>query len=233
MNTQTYGTSWNEDGLRNHFAKTFQMMGLGLLTTFLTASLLYATNISWYLFATVPMISLIMLLVQIGVVVSFTKNIRAMSTGKAKRMFFVYAVITGVTFSVLGYAYSARAICIAFAISAVYFGLLAFIGSSTKLPVYKFGTLLSVSLITLIVFEVVAMFSGVFSQMEMVFCSIGLVLFTGITVYDVQKMKMMYLQHEYDPEMTHSLSIYSAFELYLDFINIFIYILRLTGNSRD
>lgn len=217
-----------EKGLRSHFSKTFKWMTVGLLVAFLTAVALYLTNATLFLYS-IPMMPLIMFIAQIAVVVSFTKSVSSMSVDKAKNMFMFYSVLSGITFSVFGYAYSARAISVAFGVSVLYFAMLAVIGDITKINMFKFRNLFFVSLILLIVFEIIALLTGVFTQFEMVFCTLGLLLFTGITIYDVQKMKVLYLNHQYDEDAVNSLAVYSAFELYLDFINIFIYILRIIG----
>ena len=137
-------------------------------------------------------------------------------------------MITGFTFSVFAYAYDVQSIAIAFGITAVYFGSLTVIGYTTKINLMKFGPLLYVSLLVLIVVQVILLFVHAGAE-TMMFTMIGLLIFTGLTAYDVQKMKVLYLECQ-DEEMRERLSVYSALELYLDFINMFLYILRIVGN---
>ena len=93
----------------------------------------------------------------------------------------------------------------------------------------RFGPILMGGLLTLIIVEVVMTLLGM-DITTRGFTAIGLLLFTGITAYDTQKMKALYHSYEGDESMLSKLSIYSAFDLYLDFINIFLYILRFVGN---
>ena len=93
----------------------------------------------------------------------------------------------------------------------------------------RFGPILFGSLLALIITEVIMMFMRADTS-TMLMSAIGLLIFTGLTAYDAQKMKALYASYEGDEEMLKKLSIYSAFELYLDFINIFLYILRFVGN---
>ena len=145
-----------------------------------------------------------------------------------RMMFFAYSILTGFTFSLLGWLYDAQSVMFAFAITAVYFGSLCVIGYTTKVNLMPLGRLLFVSLIILIIVEVVMMLMG-FSTDTLLLSAVGLLIFTGLTAYDTQKMKQLYLSTP-DEHSRNCLAVYSAFELYLDFINIFMYILRFVGN---
>lgn len=171
---------------------------------------------------------MLMAIVQIGVVIAFSSRLMERSVASTRMLFLVYALITGFTFSVIGFVYDAEAIMVAFGITAIYFGSLAVIGYTTKINLMKFGPLLYISLIVLVIAEIILAFTGA-SGSVMLLTTIGLLIFTGLTAYDVQKMKVLYLQCN-DEEMRERLSVYSAFELYLDFINIFLYILQFVGN---
>ncbi len=230
MYEQNYQSGYSiEEGMRKHAMRTFGWMGLGLLVTAVSAAFFYFSGIYLrVLFSLGRMYILLMAILQIGVVVAFTSRLTQRPVFTTRMLFLVYSLITGFTFSIIGIAYDPQAIMFAFGITAVYFGSLAVIGYTTKINLLKFGPLLYTSLIVLIIAEVILAFTGA-SGSIMLLTTIGLLLFTGLTAYDVQKMKVLYLQCD-DEMMRQRLSIYSAFELYLDFINIFLYILQMVGN---
>ena len=230
MNEQNYQNDFFlEQGMRRHIVKTLGWMALGLFVTAASAAFFYVSNIYSMLYLTFGgMITILSVILQVGVVFALCSRLTERSVASTRTLFFVYALITGCTFSVFAYAYDVQSIAIAFGITAVYFGSLTVIGYTTKINLMKFGPLLYVSLLVLIVVQVILLFVHAGAE-TMMFTMIGLLIFTGLTAYDVQKMKVLYLECQ-DEEMRERLSVYSALELYLDFINMFLYILRIVGN---
>jgi len=159
----------------------------------------------------------------------FGARLHKLSTVTAKILFFTYAALLGITLSTLAFAYDLGSISIAFLVSLVYFGSLIVIGTRTKMNLLRFGPLLFGALLTFFIASVVMMLFNIDTN-TMVMSFIGLLIFTGLCAYDAQKVKALYFQFEHDETMLKKISIYSAFELYLDFINIFLYILRMLGN---
>ncbi len=230
MNEQNYQNDFFlEQGMRRHIVKTLGWMAIGLFVTAASAAFFYVSNIYSMLYLTFGgMITILSVILQVGVVFALCSRLTERSVASTRTLFFVYALITGFTFSVFAYAYDVQSIAIAFGITAVYFGSLTVIGYTTKINLMKFGPLLYVSLLVLIVVQVILLFVHAGAE-TMMFTMIGLLIFTGLTAYDVQKMKVLYLECQ-DEEMRERLSVYSALELYLDFINMFLYILRIVGN---
>ena len=230
MNEQNYQNDFFlEQGMRRHIVKTLGWMALGLFVTAASAAFFYVSNIYSMLYLTFGgMITILSVILQVGVVFALCSRLTERSVASTRTLFFVYALITGFTFSVFAYAYDVQSIAIAFGITAVYFGSLTVIWYTTKINLMKFGPLLYVSLLVLIVVQVILLFVHAGAE-TMMFTMIGLLIFTGLTAYDVQKMKVLYLECQ-DEEMRERLSVYSALELYLDFINMFLYILRIVGN---
>lgn len=218
--------------LESYTLKTFGMMALGLLITTITAILMNINYFSLRLFLAFPYLSFIMFFAQLGIVIAFSARLFKASLTSTRVMFFTYAILTGITFSLLQYVFETMTIFIAFAITCVYFGALCIIGYTTKMNLNKIAPILFTGLLCLIIFNLVGMFINL-TRWDMMVCSIGLILFTGITAYDAQKMKRYYLQYQGDEMMLSRLSMYSALDLYLDFINVFLYILRLLGNRRN
>lgn len=230
MNEQNYQNDFFlEQGMRRHIVKTLGWMAIGLFVTAASAAFFYVSNIYSMLYLTFGgMITILSVILQVGVVFALCSRLTERSVASTRTLFFVYALITGFTFSVFAYAYDVQSIAIAFGITAVYFGSLTVIGYTTKINLMKFGPLLYVSLLVLIVVQVILLFVHAGAE-TMMFTMIGLLIFTGLTAYDVQKMKVLYLECQ-NEEMRERLSVYSALELYLDFINMFLYILRIVGN---
>ena len=221
----SYATS-----LQQHAVKTFVWMTIGLLVTAATAFAVFNSDLIYFIYGRGSFLPLVLIIAQFGVVIALGARLTKMSPTSAKVLFLAYSALTGVTFSTLGLAYALADLGIAFLITAVYFGSLVVIGYTTKMNLLRFGPLLFGGLLALIIVEVVMMLMGA-DTTTMAFSAIGLLLFTGITAYDAQKMKALYASYEGDEEMLKKLSIYSAFELYLDFINIFLYILRFVGKK--
>ena len=224
--------STTKTSLQSHMTKTFLWMFAGLAVTFGVAAYINSNNQLMYDIYTSSYLWIVMMIAQFGVVIALAARITKMKPMTARILFFAYAALTGVTFSVLGIVYDMGTIGLAFAMAALYFGSLAVIGFTTKRDLSKIGTIAIAALFAMIVYSFITMIFGL-SMNIFVYSIIGLVVFAGLTAWDVQKMKKLYCAYEGDEQMLNNLSIYSAFELYLDFINIFLYILRILGNNRD
>lgn len=214
--------------LKQHMLKTYTWMFLGVLVTFATAFLVSNTSLVYIIYSS-RFMPMVLLFAQLGVVVSFSARLFKMKESSAKLLFFVYSMLTGVTFSVILAPYTSATIALAFAAAAVFFGCLVIIGATTKADLSKIGSVCIAGLFAFIIFQVLAMIFG-WAMDTVMYCMIGLLLFTGITAWDVQKANKLYAANSNNQAMLNKLSIYSAFDLYLDFINIFLYILRLLGN---
>lgn len=219
-------------GYRNHLIKTYAWMFLGVAITFLTAFYISSSLPILYTIYTNPILSFIFVIIQLGVVITLGARLMNMSSLTAKILFIVYAVLTGITFSVLMITYDLGSIVSAFALASIYFGSLVIIGATTKKDLTGIGTIAYAALLAMIVYSIIAFFIPALMN-NFVYSMIGLVVFAGVTAWDAQKIKDMYVQASYNPELLEKLGIYAALQLYLDFINIFIYILRIIGRRND
>lgn len=216
--------------LKQHMLKTYTWMFLGVLITFATAFIVANTSLIYMIFS-IPMIPIILIVAQLGVVISLSARLFKMRESTAKILYIAYSVLTGVTFSTLGIVYAQTDIALAFAAATIFFACLVVIGATTKADLSKVGVLCLAGLLAFVIFQVMALLFN--WTVDVVLISIiGLILFTGITAWDVQKAKKLYMANEGNQEMLNKLSIYSAFDLYLDFINIFLYILRILGDRK-
>lgn len=218
--------------LEKYTLKTFMIMALGLLITAVTAyGFLWSGLFFRLYFAVGRMFPLIMLIAQLGVVFAFSAKLFKANISTVRIMFFAYAILTGMTFSSLCVVYTMTDISMAFGLTCLYFGALVVIGRTTHINLSRFAPILFTGLIVLIIFNVVGFFINL-DSFTLLMSSVGLIIFTGITAYDAQKMKKLYYQYEGNEDMLSRLSMYSALDLYLDFINIFLYILRILGNRK-
>lgn len=224
-NTFISGTSLNE-----YTRRVFGWLTLGLFVTAATAFIGLISGISLSL-ARIPFMSIILLIIEVGLVFKLSASLNKLSISTAKIMFLVYAVLTGLTFGVFGLIYGAYTIFTAFAYTAVLFGSMAVIGYTTKADLTKYSSLVFAGLIALIVATVFNFFI-VSDTFTMIISYVGIILFMGITAFDLNKMKKMYAMNQNDEVALSKLAIYSALDLFLDFINIFIYILRIIGNRK-
>ena len=144
-------------------------------------------------------------------------------------LFFVYAVLNGVTFSIIFIAYTATSIQQAFLMTAIMFGVMAFIGKTTHKDLTSLGSILLIGLIAVIIVSVVNIFIGS-TMLELGLSVITIVIFLGLTAYDVQKIER--LANANSSYSVAVLSLYGALELYLDFINIFLRVIRLMGKRK-
>ena len=206
----------------------FGWMFIGLLLTYITGYIVSMNpNMLLNLFTTWGL--LILLIVEIGLVVFLSARIHKMSPTTAKICFLLYSFVTGLSFSVYFVAFELNSLILVFLISAIVFAIFAVVGMSTKIDLTKLGTYLMMGLIAILLCMLINIFLNS-STFDLIISIIGVLIFIGYIAYDVQKIIRM---NELSMLPEDNLAIYGALELYLDFINLFIYLLRLIGNARD
>lgn len=210
-------------------------MGLGLLTT-AVVSFFVASNTG--LIEGIGGAWILIVFLQLGLVMGLSWGIRRMSPNLATILFFVYAAANGLTFGVMFWALmeagQAMAIANAFFTTAGLFGVMTVIGFTTRVDLSRYSSYFMMALIGLVIAMVVNIFLGS-SALDFIISVVGVLVFTALTAWDTQKLKEM----AQDPELQeHSdslvkLSILGALTLYLDFINLFLFLLRLFAGGRD
>mgnify|MGYP002632966337 len=146
-------------------------------------------------------------------------------------LFILYAAVMGLSMSFIFLAYTASSIASTFFITAATFGVMAVLGYTTKQDLTKFGSILFMALIGIIIASIVNMFLGN-GMLDIIISCVGVLVFTGLTAYDVQKLKRIGAGVEYGSESSNKLAIMGALNLYLDFVNLFMMLLRLFGDRR-
>ena len=135
--------------------------------------------------------------------------------------------------STILYVYQFGSVIFAFLAAALYFVLLAAYGHFTKTDLSGLRLILISGLLFVVLFGIVSSFIPGFGAMDRIMCLVGIALFLGYTAYDTQKIKAFYVYYAGRPDMLAKASIFSALQLYLDFLNLFLYLLRFIGNKRN
>jgi len=171
-----------------------------------------------------------LIIAELGLVLGLNFAINKISAVTATIMFLLYAVINGATMASIFFIYQMSSIATTFFITAGTFGAMAVYGSVTKTDLSKVGNLCFMALIGIIIASVVNIFIGN-SMMDLIISGIGVLIFVGLTAWDAQKIKaMLYGADEND--QTQKIAVLGALTLYLDFVNMFLYLLRLFGNRK-
>ena len=210
------------------FGKTFFFMFLGLLASGIIAYYTYASG--FYLNILFNGYWGILLIVELVAVLLFSLLFRKLPAVVVSILYFVYAIINGVTLASIFAIYQMSSIIYLFAISAIAFAVLGFIGYKTKKDLSSWGIYITVFLIAGIIISLVNLFIIKSSMLDLVIDWLILALFCGVTIYDINKIKLLQSVPEINQEKIY---IYCAMQLYLDFINIFLRILSIFGKRRD
>ena len=229
-NTVYMNEKFQYETLSNYTAKTFLWMFAGLLVTFGVSLAAYMSNIGFYLLrSSFTFFGLAIL--EIVLVVALASRLHSMSVGSARGLFFLYAAVNGLVFSSYLWLYNMGDVLMAFGAAALYFGVMAAYGYLTKRDLTSWRTPLMVGLIVLLAVSVIGMFF--MSGSSILFSVLGIVIFSCYTAYDTQKIKALYFAYAGNEAMAKKASIYAALQLYLDFINLFLYLLRIFGRNGD
>ncbi len=220
------------DTLGQYTAKTFLWMVLGLLVTFGVAVGGWVTGMAGHIIIMYPIVPLAALIATLVISVVMVRRLEKMAVGTAIALFVTFSALFGFTMSIYFYRYSLEILAFSFLLTAVYFGALAAYSYLTKRDLSGIRPILFSGLIFLIVFGLLSMFIPALDMFDRVVCLIGIAIFLGYTAYDTQKIRAFYSYYSASPEMLAKASIFSALQLYLDFINLFLYLLRFLGNKR-
>ena len=234
-----------DQGLRNYMLKVYNYMGSGVFLTGIVSLLLFKlsggydiqvsstgitglTGIGQALFAS-PLMWVVML-APLGIVLYMSFGIRKMSAAKAQTTFWVFAALMGASLASIFLVYTGQSITRVFFITSGTFGAMSIYGYTTKRDLTKLGSFLMMGLIGIIIASIVNIFLKS-SMMYFVISIIGVLIFVGLTAYDTQKIKNMYVASD-SGELIGKKAVMGALTLYLDFINLFIMLLRLFGQRR-
>lgn len=230
--TQNFSELGLDETFSNVLRRVYVWMALGLLATAGVAAFVSVSPLSQVL-AGQPLIFFALLIVELGLVVGLSWGINRISPATATLLFFAYAVLNGLTFSVLFVVYTLGSVATTFLATAALFGAMSIIGYTTKMDLSKLGSFLFMGLIGLIIAMVVNIFWAN-SALGWIVTFAGILLFLGLTIYDTQRIKRMTAAalQQGDENVQVRMGILGALALYLDFINLFLFLLRLGGQRR-
>ena len=215
--------------LSQYTAKTFLWMVLGLLITFAVAIG------SWITGMVLVTIQFHWVILIATLILSFTMGARIekMRVGTAKAIFLTFSILFGLTMSIYLLVYDFASLVLVFLATAVYFGALAAYGFLTHRDLSGIRTIITTGLIFLIICGVVLMFVPGLTWLDNISCLVGIMIFLAFTAYDTQMIRSYYYYYSGYPDMMEKAAVFSALQLYLDFINLFLYLLRFLGRSKD
>ncbi len=211
--------------------KVYVWMALALLITGLTAYYVATSPLLIGAILTNRVLFYGLIIAELALVIGVSAAINRLSLLTATLMFLLYSVINGATLSIIFLIYQLSSIATVFFITAGTFGTMAVIGYTAKKDLSSMGRILFMALIGIIIATVVNIFikSG---GLTMILSYIGVLVFVGLTAYDSQKIKQMLLQATDVDEGTKKVALLGALTLYLDFVNLFLYLLRIFGRRR-
>ena len=231
-----------DEGLRAYMLKVYNYMATGVLLTGIVA--LISFKISAVTDASGAIISFtefgnalffsgfkwLVMLAPLGIVFYMSFGINKMSSSKAQTVFWIFAALMGLSLSWILLVYTGKSVARVFFITSATFGAMSLYGYTTKRDLTKLGSFLMMGLIGIIIASLINIFMKS-SMMYFVISILGVLIFVGLTAYDTQKIKNMYLASD-SGELMGKKAVMGALTLYLDFINLFIMLLRLFGQRR-
>ena len=232
-------TSTIDAGLRAYMLRVYNYMLIGLTLTGITAWIVSSVPEIAALFYQVnpatgrvglTLLGWIALLAPLGMVMALSYAIQRMSLAAAQALFWSYAGLMGVSLAPILYVYTGASVAQVFFITAATFGAMSLWGYTTRSDLSGFGSFLFMGLIGIIIATLVNFFVQS-SVMSFVISVIGVLVFTGLTAYDTQWIKESYVASD-DGSLAGRKAIFGALKLYLDFVNLFLMLLRLVGNRR-
>ena len=231
-----------DEGLRAYMLKVYNYMATGVLLTGIVAIISF--NISVVTDASGAIVSFtefgntlffsgfkwLVMLAPLGIVFYMSFGINKMSSSKAQTVFWIFAALMGLSLSWILLVYTGKSVARVFFITSATFGAMSLYGYTTKRDLTKLGSFLMMGLIGIIIASLINIFMKS-SMMYFVISILGVLIFVGLTAYDTQKIKNMYVESD-SGELIGKKAVMGALTLYLDFINLFIMLLRLFGQRR-
>jgi len=217
-------------GLRSYMLSVYNYMASGVLLTGVVAMLFARSGYAETIMAGPGLLKYLIIFSPLAIVFGMSFGINRLSTGAAQGLFWAFATLMGLSLSTIFLVYTGGSIAQTFFATAVAFGGLSLYGYTTKRDLGPIGTFLIMGLIGLLVVSLINMFIQS-ETMSYVIGFVGVLIFAGLTAYDTQKIKSLYF-HVAGTDFIGKTVIMGALTLYLDFINMFLFLLRFMGDRR-
>ncbi len=233
-----------DEGLRAYMLRIYNYMTAGVLLTGITALLVFRVPALQELFYNIVMtptgpviagmtgLGWLVTFAPLGFVLVMSFGINKLSSGTAQVLFWSFAGVMGLSLSSVLFVYTGASVARTFFITAAAFGALSLYGYTTKRDLSAFGKFLFMGLIGILIAMVVNFFVQS-SMMDFIVSILGVLIFAGLTAYDTQRLKNLYYTVAGNGEATAKAAVMGALSLYLDFINMFLFLLRFLGASRN
>lgn len=226
-----------QTAMNAYITRVFGMMFLGLLVTGGTAVFTVTNTFLLNLIFGNPFSWIILAVAEIAVVIALSSQLQTLSRGAATGLYYLYAVLNGLTLGSIFLVYDIGTIGLAFVTASLSFGVMAIYGLVTKADLTRIGSMLMMILFGCVIAILLNMVLGIFgiysSRLDLILSFVLVAVFVGLVAYDTQKLKGYFIAAAGNGEMEHKLAVMGALALYLDFINIFLYLLRIFGRNRD
>lgn len=230
----SYNVAYGEEAqslVKGFMARVYGWMFFALAITGVVSYYVSTSEAIIGIFATTPMVFYGLLIGELVLVIFLSALINKIPSIVAAGVFILYAALNGVTLSLIFLIYTSTSLFSTFLVTAGTFGLMSLIGFTTKMDLSKIGSILFMALIGMIIASVVNMFLKN-SAIYWIITYAGILIFVGLTAYDTQKLKRMAVGLDTESEQGKKASIIGALRLYLDFINLFLLLLRVLGRRR-
>lgn len=228
---QQLSIAQQEQAIKSFLPRVYLWMTLGLLVTAAVAwTTANSETIQTLVFGN-SFVVIGLFIAQIVLVVALSAAISRLSPAIATLIFFAYSALTGLVFSILFIAYTLPSLAATFVATAGMFGVMSIIGLTTGMDLTKIGNIAFMALIGIIIASVVNLFIGS-TVLATIISIVGVLVFIVLIARDSQRLKVMAAQVDVNSDQGQKASIMGALVLYLDFINLFLFLLRLTGNRR-
>src|SRR5918998_2952628 len=213
-----------DEGLRQHMLRVYNYMGIGLVLTGLVAFVVASTPALYVPIFQTPL-KWVVMLAPLAFVLFFSFRMHAMSAATAQMVFWAFCAVMGLSLASVFLVFTGASIARTFFITAAMFGATSLYGYTTKRDLSKFGSFLIMGLIGIVIASVVNLFIGS-SALQFAISIIGVIVFTGLTAWDTQRIKEQYYEGD-DRTLMGKKSVMGALSLYLDFINLFVMLMHL------
>jgi FtsH-binding integral membrane protein len=220
-----------DSALRDYMVKVYNNMSIALVISGVIAFFVANTPALLKLFFGTGLVWVVMF-APLAFVFYFSYKLNSISASKAKTYLWIYSSLMGLSLASIFVAYTGTSVARVFFISASVFGAMSIYGYSTKKDLTAFGSFLIMGLIAILIASIVNIFLKS-SALEFAISIIGVLVFVGLTAYDTQRIKQSYYHFASSGEMLGKMAVIGALNLYMDFINLFIMLLRLFGERRN
>lgn len=217
-------------GLKSYMLRVYNYMGFGLL---LTAFCSFAVSLSPSLMNAIygSGLQYVVMFAPLAFVLVLSFGVNKLSASSAQLLFWAFSAVQGISLSYLFIVYTGASLARVFLITSATFLTMSLYGYTTKSDLSRMGSVLMMGLIGIIIASLVNIFMKS-SMLDLIVSLFGVIIFTGLTAWDTQKIKLSY-DESYGAEMIKKQAIYGALALYLDFINLFLMLLRFIGDRRQ